>query len=85
MDLQEIALTQPLCIEIITSFISFNFGTFLNDAFYCGFKNFTIMNVTNLTSAKPFIITKDWFFFLNGKFEMNANFSALMLSVSNIS
>lgn len=32
------------------------------------------------------LCTKDWFFFfLNGKFEMNANFSALILSVSNIS
>ena len=32
------------------------------------------------------LCTKDWFFFfLKGKFEMNANFSALILSVSNIS
>lgn len=33
------------------------------------------------------LCTKDWFFFffLNGKFEMNAKISALILSVSNIS
>ena len=38
-------------------------------------------------NAKPFIMYKRlvFFFFLNGKFEMNANFSALILSVSNIS
>lgn len=49
MDLQQIALTQPLCIDNINSFISFNFGTFFNEEFHCGYKNLTIMDDTNLT------------------------------------
>ena len=46
---KRLLLHNHMCIDNINSFISFNFGTFFNEEFHCGYKNLTIMGVTNLT------------------------------------